>query len=733
MGEEKQKRRLVERVLRLLAAGQAGGQAGAPAGTPQELEAADAFFQFMDEMPGGFLIYRASQGEEIIYVNQSLLRIFRCDTMEQFRELTGNSFRGIVHPEDLEAVEKSIWAQITASQHDLDYVEYRIRRRDGEIRWIEDYGHFVHSDAVGDIFYVFLRDATEKQEQLQGERARLVREGEEKERKLQNLIQAYDKERSLINQEYLKQLEVIEGLSIHYESICHVDLEADQIVPYRLSRRTSVLFGGRLRPLPYSQYAPDYVAMWVHPEDREMVALATSPGYMREKLTSSPTCYLNYRVLVEGELQYLQLRMVGVKHHGGGFQVVMGYRRMDEELQQQMEQQSLLAEALAKANLAVTSKNTFLSNMSHDMRTPLNAIFGFTALAKLNIDDKAEVMGCLERVETASRQLLDMISKVLEVSSMSGTAVLEEVECGLRETVGDVCDFLRPQAQEKNIDFTVDYINLSHDTVYTDKEKLRQLTLYLVNNAVTYTNPGGRVAVSVTERGEMPNHYAAFRLSVEDTGVGISAEFLEKIFEPFSREKDSTHSGVHGIGLGLTIAKNIVDMMGGTMEIQSEVNRGSTFTADFHFRVPTLSGMSQRLEPEGSDLRILLVEDNEINREIETELLEEMGFSIDPAENGKIAVEKMERAAPGEYSLILMDLQMPVMNGWEAAAAIRAMENPELSRIPIIALSANMLESDRQKSKESGINAHLLKPMDLALLLRTIEAITGKKHFGIKE
>ena len=497
MGEEKQKRRLVEQVLRLLAAGQNGTLGIAPTGTPREREAADAFFQFMDEMPGGFLIYRAGEGEEIIYVNRSLLRIFHCDTVEEFREMTGNSFRGLVHPEDLDAVEKSIWDQITVSQYDLDYVEYRIRRRDGAIRWIEDYGHFVHSDAVGDIFYVFLRDATEKREQLQWERARLVREGEEKERKLQNLIQAYDKERGLINQEYLQQLEVIEGLSLNYESICYVDLEADQIVPYRLSCRTSVLFQGRLQAMAYSRYVPEYVDLWVHPEDREMVAKGTSPEYIREKLAGSPTYYLNYRVVVEGELQYLQLRVVEVNHQGEGSQVVLGYRRMDEELQQQMEQQTLLAEALAKANLAVTSKNTFLSNMSHDMRTPLHAIFGFTSLAKLNLGSPEEASDYLDRVETASRQLLDMIDKLLEMSAKSGSAELEETECDLRQTVGDVFDFLVPQAQEKDITFTLDCDGLHHNVVFTNQEKLRQLVMYMANNAVTYTNAGGRVSVRV--------------------------------------------------------------------------------------------------------------------------------------------------------------------------------------------------------------------------------------------
>ena len=573
MSDQAHERFFIEQVLRVLCQ---------PDGASRdELSQKDgmtgAFVHFMDEMPGGFLIYRASQGEEIIYANRSLLRIFQCETMEEFRAHTGNSFRGLVHPDDLKAVEESIRSQVEASQHDFDYVEYRVRRRDGAIRWIEDYGHFVQTESEGGIFYVFLGDATEKRESLMEEKTRLMNERLERERKLRHLIEEYDKERTLINEEYLRQLEVIEGLSVNYEAICYVDLDRDQVIPYRLSVRTAALFYNKLTDRAYSSYATGYVDMWVHPEDRELVTKATSPEYLKEKLEDCLTFYINYRVLVSGELQYIQLRVVNVSHEEGVCQVVMGYRRVDEEIQQQMEQQSLLAEALAKANLAINSKNTFLSNMSHDMRTPLHAIFGFTSLAKLNLENTAEAADYLDRVETASRQLLDMIDKVLEVSSLDGeTAELEETECDLRQTVGDVYSFLEPQAQEKDISFTLNCDSLRHNIVFTDQEKLRQLVMYLANNALTYTNPGGRVSIRVEEGEELSAEYAVYRITVEDTGIGISSEFLDKLFEPFSREKNTTLGGVHGIGLGLTIAKNIVDMMGGVLSVQSAIDKGST-------------------------------------------------------------------------------------------------------------------------------------------------------------
>ncbi len=734
MREQKDEGRSIEQILQLLERFQ---QPGVPAESQksrameeQGVEIAGSFISFMDEMPGGFLVYYADRGEEIIYANRALLRIFGCETIEEFREHTGNSFRGLVHPEDLEGVEESIRAQIAASQYDLDYVEYRIRRKDGAIRWIEDYGHFIHSEMIGDVFYVFLGDATEKHTQQLMEKTLLMNERLEREQRLQTLIEEYDKERSLINKEYIRQLEVIEGLSVNYEAINYVDLDLDKIQPYRLSERTSVLFYGKLAERSYLQYADNYVDMWVHPEDREMVAKATAPDYIREKLADSRTYYFNYRVVNKGELQYLQLRVVNVGHDNGVSQVVLGYHRVDEEIQRQMEQQSLLAEALAKANLAINSKNTFLSNMSHDMRTPLHAIFGFTTLAKLNIDDRSEALDNLDRVEAASRQLLDMIDKVLQVASLDDSGDLNEVECDLRETVGDVFSFLEPQAHEKDITFRLDCEGLRHNIVFTDQEKMRQLMLYLANNAVTYTNPGGRVTIRVEEGEELPNEYAVYRLTVEDTGIGISPEFLDKLFEPFSREKNSTLSGVHGIGLGLTIAKSIVDMMGGVLSVQSAVGKGSTFTAAFRLHIRTWHSAAPKKDDQGTARRILLAEDNEINREIETELLGELGFLIDPAENGEIALEKIKEADPGYYDVVLMDLQMPVMDGWQASLAIRSLLDKEKAGVPIIALTANVLENDRRRAKECGIDAHLRKPMDLALLLRTMEELTGKKRPG---
>ncbi|MCI8596836.1 MAG: response regulator [Lachnospiraceae bacterium] len=522
----------------------------------------DEIIQFMEEMPGGFLIYYADKGEEIIYANKGLVRIFGCETLEEFRELTGNSFRGMVHPEDLDTVEESIQMQIAASQYDLDYVEYRIFCKDGSIRWIEDYGHFVHDEVIGDIFYVFLGDATDKKNQQETEK--------------------------------------------------------------------------------------------------------------------------------------------------------------------------VLEETMGKANLAVSAKNTFLANISHDMRTPLNAIFGYTSLAKMNMSDIDTTKKYLEQIEVASKKLLDMIEKVLQVSALSNAAGPKEVECDLCGIVQEVYDFLLPQAQEKDISFLLNCEEVRHTGIYADQEQLKQLVLNLINNAVTYTKPGGNVRISLSEGRELPHHEAVYSFVVEDNGIGISPEFLESVFEPFVREKNSTLSGIHSIGLGLTIAKSIVDMMGGTIDVKSTVGEGTTFTVTFRFRAQPLSGDASENTATSHKVnqRLLLVEDNEINRELETELLENMGFLVDSAENGQIAVEIMKRTEPGDYDVIIMDIQMPVMNGWEAAAAIRKLPNPMLAQIPIIALSANAFESDQLKSRKSGMDVHLTKPVNFSELLDTIEQLTAQSQIS---
>lgn len=700
-------------------------------GGSKEFQMAYEVIRFMDEMPGGFFIYHADAGEEIIYANKALLRIFQCDTMKEFRELTGNSFQGIVHHEDLDAIEESIRQQIAGSQYDLDYVEYRIIRKDGSIRWVDDYGHFIHSDAVGDIFYVFIGDATEKRKRQLLEKANWMKEKRKKEQKMQQLmdeIEEYDQERKLINQEHLRRLEVIKGLSVNYESILYADLETDQILPYRLSTRTKVQFGQKYQKRSFLWYVEDYVRTWVHPEEQDFVLRKTLPEYIKKKLAHNKTYYFNYRIQNKGEIQYLQLRIVNVGSENQISQIVMGYRRVDEEVQREIEQKQMLEEALNNANLAIVAKNTFLSNMSHDMRTPLNAIFGYTTLARKNISDNDVVSHYLDKIEESSRQFLELIEKVLEISwTETKDNRITETECNLNDILMDVTRHLEPQASKKEIAVTLDTESMEDSNILADREKIRQIFLHLMGNAITYTKHGGNVNITVRELEKQINHYAVYQFEIKDNGIGISEEFLSHIFEPFAREKNTTFSGVHGTGVGLTIVKHIVELMDGNIEVSSVVDQGTVFTVTLRLRIQNRP-LSDEVDMDVildhiMNQTILLVEDNEINVEIETEILNGLGFHLKAVADGKMAVDTIRHSKPGDFVLILMDIQMPVMDGWQATREIRRLKNPQLAQIPIIALSADAFESDEKKSIRCGMDAHLTKPIDIPLLLDTMTTV----------
>lgn len=692
------------------------------------MNAEDMLKKITDEMPGGFFVYRAGGAEEIIYANMAMLRIFECDTMDEFTELTGNSFQGIVHPDDLEEVEQSIWHQINNSHYDLDYVEYRIVTKNGNVRWVEDYGHFIHSGIVGDVFYVFMSDATDRLQQQEEEKKELLSEQREKEQILQQRIEEYDKELEVVNQEQLRHMNVIEGLSMDYESIFYANLDENSIQTYRHSDRPEYQFGGGRWLCEFEGFDAEYIQTWVHPEDRWIVEEATNPYYIRSRLAESRMFYINYRIIKDGKAEYLQLRVVNVRPEEQVSEIVIGYRSVDDEIMREMKQKNLVEDALGQAEEANAAKDAFLANMSHDMRTPMNAIVGFTSLAKRYIDDRDKVWEYLNKIEESGEHLLNLINDVLEISKMDTTEVnLEEEECNILTCVEEVHEAILPKANTKNITFLLDLSGLKHCEVYSDPEKLNQVLWRLGSNAVQYTEDGGKIQVSVRELKETGDDYVSYQFVVEDNGIGMSESFQERMFEPFERQKNTTMSRIHGTGLGLTIAKRIVDLMNGSIEVDSVEGEGSRFTVTLDFRIRQENKSQPDTDKrEALDMqqgyKILLVEDNEINMELEVELLRDEGFVVDTAEDGSIAVEMVKNSRPGEYGVILMDIQMPVMDGYRASRAIRSLNDPALAKIPIIAVSANAFEEDRRKAFECGMNAHVAKPVDITQLLSAISS-----------
>jgi signal transduction histidine kinase/CheY-like chemotaxis protein len=394
------------------------------------------------------------------------------------------------------------------------------------------------------------------------------------------------------------------------------------------------------------------------------------------------------------------------------------------------------------------AKSIFLSNMSHDIRTPMNAIIGFTNLAVKNAEDADKTRDYLEKILASSNHLLALINDVLEMSRIeSGKIHLEETECNISDILKGLDSMIRGQAQSKQLNLHMDASGVGDQDVYCDKLRINQVLLNLLSNAVKFTPAGGEIFVTVrqlTNGPDIQKGCGTYEIRVKDTGIGMSREFALKVFHPFEREKSSTVSGIQGTGLGMSIAKSIIELMEGTIEVVTAPGKGTEFIVTVNLRIQEKqenvaeTALPHKIHEKAeedkfnfSGRRILLVEDNELNSEIATEILTEAGFEIEEAKDGAVAVEMVSRSAPGYYDLILMDIQMPCMNGYEATKAIRALENRDVAGIPIIAMTANAFEEDRQAAFQAGMDGHLAKPMDteklFAALAKVFQSISFQK------
>ena len=404
--------------------------------------------------------------------------------------------------------------------------------------------------------------------------------------------------------------------------------------------------------------------------------------------------------------------------------LVMSDRTADWKMNQ------ALSEAVHAAETANRAKSTFLSNMSHDIRTPMNAIIGFTTLAVSNIDDQKRVRDYLDKILSSSNHLLSLINDILDMSRIeSGKIHLEETEVNLSDVLHDLKTIISGQIHAKQLDLYMDVMDVTDEDVYCDKTRLNQVLLNLLSNAVKFTPAGGTVSVRLKQFPGTVKGSEMYEIRVKDNGIGMSPEFVKKIFSPFERERTSTVSRTQGTGLGMAITKNIVDMMGGTIEVQTEQGKGTEFIVCLPFRIQSEKHHTEKIAEDtilpaaGSDFRgkrILLVEDNELNSEIAVELLNAYGFVVDTAENGAEAVEKVKNSTPGNYDLVLMDVQMPVMNGYEATKRIRALDDPALAGITILAMTANAFDEDRKKALEYGMDGFLSKPIVIEELIGTL-------------
>ena len=769
-------------------------------------------------------------GSRMISINRAALQILGYESQEALLADGFDMVASSVLPEDRARLEECI--KTLSRVGDNVNIEYRVRHTNGDILHVMGNIKLIEED--GELFYQrFLLDFTTQK--LREEERRLAEER--------------------------RQAGLVQALTIDYNLVCVFDLDSGigrslRIYECKLGVLEE-LFSGELT---LETCMGDYINRCVYVEDRELMRQICTRDRLRIELGANSQFYNNYRTQCGDELRYFQMKAVRTGDWSTTRAVVLGFRSVDEETRKELEQMNLLRDALDQANRASKAKSVFLSNMSHDIRTPMNAIIGFTALATTHIDQRDQVEGYLKKIMTSGNHLLSLINDVLDMSRIeSGKMSLEEKPCSMPDILHGLRSIVQADVHAKQLELYMDAVDVMNEEIYCDRLRLNQILLNLLSNSVKYTPAGGVVSVKVTEKPGAPAGHATYEFCIKDTGIGMSEEFVARIFEPFERERNSTTSGIQGTGLGMAITKNIVDMMNGTISVRSKQGVGTEFIVVVTFRLcteerepqtipelkncralvvdddfntcdsvscmlqqigmraewtlsgkeavlrtrqavmrndvysvyiidwllPDMNGVEvarrvrkeigeqvpiivltaydwSEIEDEAREAgisafcskplflselrsclmsvvgteekkeedsarkgrtntgRILLVEDNELNQEIATAILSEAGFQVETAEDGRQAVDLVSQSQPGWYQLVLMDVQMPVMNGYEATRCIRQLENRQLADIPILAMTANAFEEDKQEALRSGMNGHISKPINIEKLLETL-------------
>ncbi len=945
-------------------------------------------------MPGGFLIYKAEKPGELLYANHAVYRIFGCDNGEEFHALTGGTFKGMLHPEDFETVSKSIEEQVEGDEAQMDYTEYRIIRKDGAVRWVDDYGHYTLTEAYGGIYYVFLSDITEKHERMENDKAmrqaviqalseayyalwlitdtekesfalyssndaadaeysapdlervrnmkyseakdyyvlnmvaeddrprlmrelsldcirerladnphynmnylrrmpdgtekyfrielarmnmpngklgvvcgfkdvdRDVRRGQELQRRQkQELEQRLALQEQLLEQEkHRAQLDnMITAMASDYRSVYHVDLDNNEAICYRADPKDPDHYEEGMR-FPFHEHFAEYGETYVDEQYREGYREFIDPDHIREALSTESIIAYRYLARRESGEYYEMLRMAGVRHPADRddhivHAVGIGFTVIDAEMRESLEQRRVLMEALDAARQANSAKTSFLSRMSHEIRTPMNAIIGLNSLALKDETLLPRTREYLSKTGESAKHLLGLINDILDMSRIeSGRMVLRNESFSFSAIMEQINTMVMSQCSDKGLKYECRILSRVDDYYIGDDMKLKEVLINILSNAVKFTDAPGRITMTV-ERTAVYGDQSTMKFCIEDTGIGMDKEFIPKIFDAFSQEDGSRKSRYGSTGLGMAITKNIVEMMNGTIEVESEKGVGSRFTVIVSLRnseqrdskreidpsalkvlvvdddeitaehartvldevgirtdvcfdgetalhmlelqyvkqepynlvlldwkMPGMDGLEtakrirehydsettvilltaynwdeiagetvldgflakplfasnvmeefervarrnnmslfrvkQRAELKGR--RILLAEDMEANAEIMMDILSLEDVEADHAENGRLALEMFERSQPGLYSAILMDVRMPVMDGLESAAAIRALDRPDAKTIPIIALTANAFDEDVQRSLQAGMNAHLTKPVETEHLFQIL-------------
>ena len=424
-----------------------------------------------------------------------------------------------------------------------------------------------------------------------------------------------------------------------------------------------------------------------------------------------------------GNVHWVETNVVFVKSHQSEDILEM---TLVKTIDRDKESEFLLRDALKDAETANKAKSQFLSNMSHDIRTPMNAIIGFASIAARSMDNPDKLKDCIRKISKSSETLLSIINDILDMSRIESEKMeVEENVCNIVSLVKDMHTFIQGEMDAKNLEFDVDTSGVVSPWVKADTKKINRILMNLLSNAAKFTPSGGKIELTCSQVPGNGNGFVSTTFRVKDNGIGMSEEFKEHIFETFTRERNSTDSGIIGTGLGLAITKSMVDMLGGTIKVESTKDVGTEFIITIILKEDKTreeAVVTEETEHDGTPVfkRILLVEDNEMNREIAMELLLDEGYEVEAALNGAEAVELVENSEAGYYGAVLMDVTMPVMDGYEATRAIRELPDRNVAKIPIIAMTANVFEEDRRKAMACGMDDHIPKPIDISKVNKSL-------------
>jgi len=649
-------------------------------------------------MPGGFFIYRAAEPEELIYANKEVFRIYGCADLDEFKELTGFTFKGMVYPADYDSISASIVQQIDSSDDHMDYAEYRITRKDGKVRWVDDYGHYCDTKAYGGIYVVFISDITEKKEQIQTDQAT-------RDAVISTLTNAY-------NTVWLIKDVVTEKCSLY-----HTDLDAVHSEAIR----------NALSHARYSETKTEYVATMVAEEDRERMQEQISLPYILKQFETKDQFSVGFlRELSSGERHY-RIDFGKVLMPGGKIGVTMGFKDIEEEVRLEQKIQQQLAEALSVAEEANKAKTIFLSNMSHEIRTPMNAIIGLDNIALNDPTISETTKNYLIKIGISAHHLLGIINDILDMSRIeSGRMIIKNEEFSFARVLAQVNGIISDQCKDKGLDYECRVKGKVDDYYIGDDMKLRQVMLNLLGNAVKFTPKGGNILFVVEGTAHLEGK-STLRLTVSDTGIGMSKEYLPRIFEPFSQEDSSSTNRYGSTGLGMPITKSIVELMNGHIEVKSEKGKGTTFTVTVTLLDCDRKAATDEDMPHPEEICVLVIDDDPIACEHAQVILGQVGISCEKALSGSDGLEmvKLRHARREPYNLILVDWKMPDIDGLETTRQIRTAVGDET---PIIILTSFSWEDIADEAKAAGVDTFVAKPLFVGSVLDEFREAFKKKN-----